>query len=264
MVAVITTITASAPVISCKYSTHATYGYQCTMTLTNVDGFDNFTRIDGTHLQGKGNDDVRFVLRTTDSNTTNFPSIICDTFKSTTRINFDSVGMEKIGESSFMNCENLQDLYLNLNKINDIAENTFERQTNLIFLQLTSNQLTSLNPKWFENLLKLETVFLRKNQLADLPRNVFKPLSNLRSLWLNNNNLPQIHSDSFGFHPNFTTFYFQLNNLTGFDENLIENTVLTFINGQSNLCINSTLNDTTSDRSKIRAALQQCFDDYIL
>jgi len=72
-------------VISCNYFM-SNYGYACNLTIQNTNGWNNFTGIGGAHLVNKTNADIRKIYTVIRSYTKNVPSIICNTFEFTTRM----------------------------------------------------------------------------------------------------------------------------------------------------------------------------------
>lgn len=182
---------------TCRYYNSAAYGYTCAMTITNPNGFDNLTQIDGAHLAGKTNADVRRVEKATGANSVNFPTLICQTFRNTDTITFSSVGIKVITENSFKHCEKLQNLYLWLNKISDIAENAFANNLGLRELDLGSNLLKTLPRNLLRNVTLLETLYLYTNQLEELADDTFSSLVNLKGLFMYSNKLSSMSSNIF-------------------------------------------------------------------
>jgi len=184
-------------VLSCSFRTDSYYGYTCVLTIQNPNGLNNFTGISGTHLTGKSNRDVQCITRSSGSNTTNIPSIICEKFKYVTRIYLQSIGIQIVDEYSFKSCKNL--LYLSLagNKITKFDEKSFSEKLELQTLHLNNNQLTTLPANVFANQQKLKELWLYGNRITDLPENIFHSLTNLTILDMDNNQIKNLSSEWF-------------------------------------------------------------------
>jgi len=87
---------------------------------------------------------------------------------------------------------NLQDLFLENNKLTTLSTNTFNGLNNLIWLSLFNNQLTTLPVNIFNDCLyNLQWIFLSNNQLTSLAPIIFKNLKALIRLSLFNNPLDE-------------------------------------------------------------------------
>ena len=184
-------------VLSCSYRNDANKGYTCGLTIQNPNGFNNFTEIGGTHLAGKTNEDVQYVLGVYGSNTTNIPSIICEKFQNATGIELRIIGIDNIDENSLKNCKQLTYLELYGNKISKIDEKSFIENLELQTLYLNGNQLTILPENVFANQHKLITLWLDINKITDLPENIFISLRNLDRLDLQNNQIKNLRTKWF-------------------------------------------------------------------
>ena len=110
--------------IRCNYFM-SEHGYACNLHINNPNGWNNFTEITGVHMTNMGNADVRNIVRLSSSSTTNIPSIICDTFPFTTRMDLRVIRIERIDEYSFKSCKNLSYLEFFSNRIAHIDEFAF-------------------------------------------------------------------------------------------------------------------------------------------
>jgi len=184
-------------ILSCSYRNDTSYGYTCVLTIQNPNGLNNFTGINGTHLTGKSNNDVRHIYNDYRSNTINIPSIICETFQYATRIVLQSIGIQTVDEYSFKSCKNL--LYLSLagNKISKFDEKSFSEKLELQTVHVNNNQLTTLPANVFANQQKLKELWLYRNKITDLPENIFHSLTNLTILDMDNNQIKNLSSEWF-------------------------------------------------------------------
>ena len=180
LVFVINSHTIYGQVLSCSFKNDDYYDYICDLAITNPEGFNNFTGIDGSHLEGKTNDDVRRIDRAFGSNSTNVPSIICETFKNADFIKLWTSQIQNIDENSFKNCRKLEYLDLQQNKITNIDEKSFDENLALIYLLLNDNHLTTLPDGIFDSLQNLEILYLNTNQIKDLRVEWFEKLGNLK------------------------------------------------------------------------------------
>jgi len=183
-------------VLSCVYRIDG-YGYTCFLTIQNPNGLNNFTRINGTHLTGKSNNDVRHIYDGYGSNTTNIPSIICETFQFATTIVLQSIGIQIVDEYSFKNCKNALFLSLVSNKITKVDEKSFSENLELQGLYLYNNELTTLPENVFTNQQKLDILRIDLNKITDLPENIFHSLTNLTRLDMDNNQIKNLGSEWF-------------------------------------------------------------------
>jgi len=271
--------------ISCEY--HAiSSGYTCNLKITNPNGFNNFTAINGTHLTGMADNDVKIIISNSQSNTLNVPSIICEKFKNAETINLYLSKIRRIDDYSFEKCKkllylelisnlitvidedafeenvNLQKLYIGLNPITDLPEDLFEPLKNLTVLSFSRSEISILRPEWFEPLGNLKTLSIYENPIEIFPKKIFEPLKNLSVLYSYKCNLKEIHSDSFGVHPYLKTISFHLNQIDAIDERIIDNTNVTNFYMTMNLCADVNITDTSASRESMRTALKTCFENY--
>ena len=184
-------------ILSCSYRNDNDYGYTCDLTIQNPNGLNNFASIGGTHLSGKTNSDVRQVFRIIGSNTTNVPSIICDTFQSVTRLVYSEMGIKTIDEKAFKNCKKLQLVGFTSNKISRIDENAFVENSELLILGINDNHLTGLSENYFKNLQKLTYLGINNNRFSDLPNNIFSSLQSLIELDISASQLKNLRVEWF-------------------------------------------------------------------
>lgn len=248
--------------LSCTYSNNYEFGYSCIISILNPNGFNNFTTISGTHLAGKSDYDVQYIIRTIGSNTLNVPSIICNKFPNTKIIIFDGIRIQRIDENTFDSCKNLTRLWLHRNNIPDLPENIFAPLVNLQDLALSENTISNISVELFKNLPNLEFLYLHNNRIEELPRNAFSSLKKLEIIYLNENGLKIIHSDSFGTLPNLKFISLYVNQINAIDERLIDVTGVETIHMIQNLCANTDIFDDSPSRELMRNVLRACFDNY--
>ncbi|XP_070489895.1 leucine-rich repeat-containing G-protein coupled receptor 4-like [Chironomus tepperi] len=273
-------------VLNCRYVINSAFGYVCDLTIINPSGLNNFNGINGTHLDGKTDMDVVFIMfYKTGSNSSNIPSIICQKFPNLVRIQLNNFGLRMIDDFSFKNCKNVQYIHLRNNKINQIHENSFQNNPELIELFLENNEIavlpenllmnlhklkgldfgtnriSSLPANFFSQLISLDFLFLNENLLKDLPANVFSGLKNMTMIYLNSNKLEVIHAYPFGMLPKLKAVNLHSNQIYAIDEKFIDNTSVNLIHMLNNICANKRIEDLPT-RYVLRAELKVCFDNY--
>lgn len=113
-----------AQTINCRYYQDADYGYACDLTILNPLGFDEFTTINGTHLEGKADADVLAVI-IFDGETANIPRIFCRNFVNVEHFDFGIAFINTLNENTFDECPNLLHINLWQNYITAVPENIF-------------------------------------------------------------------------------------------------------------------------------------------
>lgn len=181
----------------CIYRYNIFGDFICDFTIHNPNGFNNFTKVSGSQIQGRTNEDVRNIFSTNGSISTNIPSIICETFPNANVIQLFSMRISRIDEYSFKNCGSLTILIIQSNFIRSINEKAFNNNLNLRQINLWGNQLTTLPENVFKNQLSMVTLTLSANNFLDLPKNIFKSLKNLSSLDLKINYIKNLRNEWF-------------------------------------------------------------------
>lgn len=184
--------------LRCVYALRTYYGYTCDLIIQNPYGLNNFTKINGTHMSQMGNADVLALHGLNSfSNTTNIPSIICETFTNIKDVSLEQMGIITIDENSFKNCIYLTRLYLPENKITTINANSFNRNTHLQDCYLYHNQLTTVPENLFVNSQNLRVVWLNNNKIIDLPKKIFSSSKLMEMLYLQNNEIKILRPEWF-------------------------------------------------------------------
>ncbi|XP_070504864.1 uncharacterized protein [Chironomus tepperi] len=158
----------------------------------------------------------------------------------------------------FENLQNLEELRLHGNKLTELSAGIFKSLTSLNGLYLSFNRIQNLSPDCFQNLENLQILSIGSNLITEIPANVFTPLINLEELWMHGNQLTVIHSDSFGNNKNLNKFAVQNNKINQIDKRFVDNTGVTEVNMQNNLCSQ----DFIRSRQELNQKLSMCFDNY--
>lgn len=223
------------PSVNCVFQNH-TQGYTCVLNTFNPDGIDNFTKIEGEHLQGKIHMDVRRVMSQNTTTTTIIPSILCNSFRFADHLSIINSFIGYVSPNALRSCAVLTILNLSNNKITDLAPNAFE------------------NNKF------IRTLVLDQNYLMDLPDGIFKPLIHLQNLEINQNFLQIIQTDVFSNHPVLESIRLDYNMITALSPALINNTGIKSISLYSNICASGYFYNMS--RENLTISLQKCLDNY--
>ncbi|XP_037036889.1 leucine-rich repeat-containing protein 70-like [Bradysia coprophila] len=201
-----TIVVAQEPPLSCFYFNVGT-GYLCRLAIDNPSGFDNFTEIDGVHLEGFTNEAVT-AIQVGRGISTNIPRIICDTFPNIDQFDFYGAGLTYIDDTSFGGCTQIGWLYLSNNRLSSISEHAFTNLRAATLINLGDNLLATLPENLFANQQNLEYLTMNNNLINDFAPGIFRPLENLRYLFIENLNITTINSQLFA--QNFRLIYLYL------------------------------------------------------
>ncbi|KAG5666386.1 hypothetical protein PVAND_014415 [Polypedilum vanderplanki] len=170
--------------------------YTCILSISNPNGFDNWTTIDGNHLEGFTNADV-VNLRASYQTTTNIPQIICSTFMNLTTISFAMSQIRTISPNTFTSCSNLVSLRVFNNFIEDLPDSLFINNGNLRSIDFTDNRITQFGANTFLNTV-LESIMMDYNEITTFETAWFLPInSTLKSLSLHSNQITKFPDSAF-------------------------------------------------------------------
>ncbi|XP_070504815.1 uncharacterized protein [Chironomus tepperi] len=161
-------------------------------------------------------------------------------------------------QDTFEMQENLKILNLKNNKINSLPDKIFVALSNLETLVLDNNQLADLNPRWFKELENLSQLSIGSNRITDLPEGVFGNLINLVGLNLESNSLTVIQSSSFPDNTIIKYINLKSNKIDSIDRNFVDNSKLTAILMENNICCKVRI----TDMKLVNAKLATCYDNY--
>lgn len=246
--------------LNCVYS-QSYYVYSCDLTIQNPNGLNNFQDISGTHINGKSDNDVQYIIFNYDKSSSNIPSIICEKFQNIQY--FDIYGATEINDYSLNSCIKLKSLNVggNIKKINKNAfiENVqletlsisgfqlttlpvyvFPKSGNILkILRINNSKINALKPEWFKTLTNLENLSLDFNEIEEIPFGIFVPLRQLVSFSMTDNKLYVISSKSFFNVSQLREYQFNNNLIDAIDESFLINSQ-NGINGYSffnNFCM---------------------------
>ena len=112
---------------------------------------------------------------------------------------------------------NLQELWLDNNRITSIESGDFDGLTNLQKLWLEDNQITSLESGAFDGLANLERLDLGDNQITGIERGAFDGLNNLQWLYLGHSQITGLESGDFEGLANLQTLDLGYNQITSIE-----------------------------------------------
>ena len=92
---------------------------------------------------------------------------------------------------------NLQELYLDRNRVTELRKGMFNNLHFLISLRLQSNQMTTIEGGTFSHLFRLERLDLSQNLLTGLIPGIFHGLESIRFIGLSSNRLTTVSSEVF-------------------------------------------------------------------
>lgn len=164
-------------------------GYLCKL---HANDSEAISEIDGTHLEGKSDDDLAYVSGSNLTFTT-LSSIFCEKFKNTERISIFKSKVNKIDENALENCKRLQLFDFCDTQVSNVPENLFDHNSQLKVIKLNWNRLTTMPENVFSNLNDLLNLYLYSNNINYLPPDIFKSNTKLKLLFLDNNKLTTIN-----------------------------------------------------------------------
>lgn len=224
---------AVAQQIRCRYVNYGSV-YGCELTITNPNGFNSFTQIEGTHLSGYNNARVGVLYRVSGV-TTNVPRIICDTFTNLQSVDLHNTGLTSVDDNAFRGCTQITQLDLWENSINSISANAFASLRNVQFLNLEQNSLTTIPANLFANQQNLQMLYLSRNRFANFPVGIFRPLQNLLHLGIGFSNLTEINNQWFGNNTRLVDLHVGGNRLRLTSNSFVGLESLTYLNIGNNL-----------------------------
>lgn len=144
------------------------------------------------------------------------PHTLFKIFPKLTFVNMTNTLVKRLSNTSFLNADNLEWLFLDKNEIvkvpahvfkgtpkleyaylrnnliKVIDKNAFKDALNLKLVYLSGNNIESIDPETFSGLEKLSSISLARNKLKELNLRVFYKNPSISGLFLNNNFLDQL------------------------------------------------------------------------
>ena len=164
------------------------FGTFYTCEVTSLDNTNNkmvITGHNGVHQSNKNDEDVDFIY-IDDTNTKYLPKGLGTLFNLTYFASVNSQLVE-INAEMFEGMDNLEILYLYINKLTSVPLNTFMKLTKLKYINLSGNQIEELPNGLFKNNVNLETIVLWNNKLKFIGSTLFDGLTKLNLVYLWNN-----------------------------------------------------------------------------
>ncbi|KAL7013794.1 hypothetical protein ACKWTF_015582 [Chironomus riparius] len=214
----------SSPSITCSYyawQSANTTTYECALTISNPNGFDNFTRINGDHQPGFSDQNVT-EIPFANGLTTNIPQIICRQFANLKIIILDRIGITFVDNNSFRGCGHVERLNLNNNEISSVSVGAFWRNEKLKSLDLSENSIQILPENIFDNLSDLEVLNLSFNDFETIPNKTFKELDSLLDLRLAGVGMSRINAAWFENLGDLRYLYLYSNEISELSEDSFE------------------------------------------
>jgi len=201
---------AVAQQVRCNYIFNEVY--MCQLSVTNPNGFNNFTQIYGTHLPGMGNTDVELVQWASGSSPI-LPQIVCDLFPNTGYLSLYGAGLTRVDDTSFRGCRNVKDISLQMNSISSITVNAFANNRAVEHIGLSLNNLATVPENLFANQQNLQDLMLGNNPLQSIPDGLFRPLVNIEYIHLESLGITEINNQWFANNTNLHFLDFRANRI---------------------------------------------------
>lgn len=169
--------------------------YECLLSINNPNGIE-FDRVEGNHVDGFGNEDVRIVA-TSSGRSPIVPSIICRQFPNMYLLSIMGIDLMELTPAAFADCRNLEELYIVFNQIEAVPANTFANSPKLKFIELSRNEISSLNVNSFAG-TGLSFIAIDYNRLPSFDQDWFTAVNGtLRHLELMQNRISEIGDNAF-------------------------------------------------------------------
>lgn len=214
----------------CNYYYDTNYDYPrywCSARIFNPNGFDNFTKIYGTHKNSYNDLSVNLV-QVNDGNSPIAPKFFCEKFKNLIQIYYLDSSIERITSSSFSACTKIWDIWLK--HVSSIEANAFDNNRELTKIYFKENRIKTLPSGLFDNLPKLNHVSIFYNpQLRSLPSTIFAKNFEIEYLYINYNDLQVWHPEWTQSKPKLIDFWAEGNNFTVAPYKAIDSSVLNFL-----------------------------------
>lgn len=137
---------------------------------------------DGEIFEGRFIDEISFK-----NDTKTLPNGLADKFPNVVALTAAKINLKVIQLGNFEGLKNLEFLYLQINRIEDIANRTFSGVQKLKVLYLNDNLLKRISKEAFEGLSELDTLYLHQNQIEFIHLEAFTTNSRLKVVTMNNN-----------------------------------------------------------------------------
>lgn len=175
----------------CVYFDQVGEGYTCRLEDALHENPNAGFVIQGVHLQGRTNADVR-VLFTFNSVLRIIPLQIFDQFPNLQQILIHNAGLQELN-APWRNCGSLTTIRFSNNVLPALPRGIFEYCNNVRTLTLTNSTVQQIDPLAFNSLYSLERLEITQNSVMFLHPDTFEPLQNLTTLMLQNNQLNRLH-----------------------------------------------------------------------
>lgn len=156
--------------------------YSCILEGINVKNTTEHIIINGDHLPGKSNIDVKMLI-VVYSNTSTIIRQLFEFFPNIYGYVATSAGIQEIKPFVFNATSYIQQVQLTYNNLGDIRSNAFYGIENVEVIALDSNNINSIDADVFQELYKLEVLSLRENSIKTLGPNIFKSLIKIKLLY---------------------------------------------------------------------------------
>lgn len=180
---------------SCQYGDLTAGTYMCTFSSHNPIG-NQFASIDGDHVVGRNDSDV-VVFYARNQNMRSIPTAVCRQFTNLREMMVFESRIERIDAASFLNCRNVQSVYIQDGLLRVVPDGTFTNAQNLRTLSLAGNRITLLTPNSLRG-SNIEWLDLSMNHMVAFTPAAYEPINGtLRTLDLLGNRLTTLPYTAF-------------------------------------------------------------------
>lgn len=208
--------------LSCSYHFLAN-DYTCTMQSVETSNDNAIFRVEGTHVIGWANHEVRR-LRIQNSNISFIVTRLFDVFQHLTSFQLIRTHLKAINPSDFDRATTLKEIDITgaSDEFISLEENSFRSLEKLENLQLSGNHFHVIHQNAFASLSNLESLQLDNNKVSNLDIDMMKPLVQLRVFTINNNNLEMIEREIFSANPHLHTIEVENNFIIRMEQGFID------------------------------------------
>lgn len=178
----------------CVFYDQVGEGYTCRLEHGLFDNPDDAFVIQGVHLEGRSNQDVK-VLFTANSTLNYIPLEIFDVFENLEQILIHDADLRELS-APWRNCRALTTVRFTDNNMPFVPRGIFEACQNVTTLSFINSSVFDIDPLAF-NLFNLHTLEIQMNRILFLHPDTFESLGELRTLVLENNGLFRLHPRTF-------------------------------------------------------------------
>lgn len=175
----------------CVYYDQPGEGYSCRLEDALYETPNAEFVIQGVHLQGRANADVK-VLFTSNSVLHFVPLQIFDQFQNLEQVFIHNAGLRELN-APLRNCGQLSSIRFSNNNMTNVPRSIFELCGNVTTISFLNSSIEQIDPLAFNLLHHLETIVIQDNPISWIHPDTFETVRNLTTLSLQGNGLVRVH-----------------------------------------------------------------------